>query len=93
LEKSNNDVWNSKRVKVESEPTVQLRETVRMVLLQPIRLKINGAVTGTRYFWNGAGSVIEVDKKDVEELLKKNTKPCLTCSGTLAGTPYFEIVR
>lgn len=86
------DFGNSKRVKVEIEPTVQLRETVKVVLLQPVRMKYTGTVTGQKYLWNGAGSVIEVDVKDLEELLKKKTRPCLTCSGLLVGTPYFELV-
>ena len=89
MEIADNDVRDSKRVKVEIEPTVQLRETVKIILLQPVNMKYTGTVTGQRYIWNGAGSVIEVD---VEELLKKKTRPCLTCSGVITATPYFELV-
>jgi hypothetical protein len=66
---------------------------MKIVLLQPVRMIAQGAITGQRYEWNGAGSVIDVDEQDAEELLKKGTKPCLTCSGSLVETPYFEIVR
>jgi len=93
LEKSDFDVGYSKRVKVEIEPTVQLRETVRVMLLHPGRVHYTGTVTGHRYTWNGAGSVIEVDKEDVEGLLKKKSRSCLTCSGTLVEQPFFEIAR
>ena len=91
MEITDNDVRNSKRVK--GEPTVQLRETVKVMLLQPVRMKYTGTATGQRYFWSGAGSVIEVDAADIEELLKKKTRPCLTCTGLPMETPYFELVR
>jgi len=92
LEIADNDVRDSKWVKVETEPAVQLREKVKIILLQPVNMKYTGTVTGQRYLWNGAGSVTEVDKEDVEELLKKKTRPCLTCSGSNVETPYFELV-
>lgn len=92
MEIADNDVRDSKWVKVEIEPAVQLRETVRVILLQPVNMKYTGTVTGQRYQWHGAGSVIEVDLEDVEELLKKKTRPCLTCSGSNVETPYFELV-
>ena len=92
MEIADNDVRDSKWVKVEIEPAVQLREKVKIILLQPVNMKYTGAVTGQRYVWNGAGSVTEVDKEDVEELLKKKTRPCLTCSGSNVETPYFELV-
>jgi hypothetical protein len=52
-----------------------------------------GTVTGHRYTWNGAGSVIGVDEEDVEGLLKKKSRSCVTCSGILVETPFFEIAR
>ena len=85
------DVGNSKWVK--AEPTVQLRETVRVMLLHPGKVRFTGTVTGQRYIWNGAGTVIEVDKEDVEGLLKKNSRSCVTCSGILVEQPFFELVR
>lgn len=93
MEITNTDVGNSKRVKVESEPTVQLRETVKIILLQPVKLHTIGKITGRKYLWNGAGSVIEVDKEDAEEILKKRTRPCMTCTGLPMESPYFELVR
>jgi len=93
LEITDFDVRNSKRVKVETEPTVQLRETVRIMLLHPGKVRYTGTITGQRYIWDGAGTVIEVDKEDVVELLKKNSRSCLTCSGTLVEQPFFEIAR
>ena len=91
MEITDNDVRNSKRVK--GEPTVQLRETVKVMLLHPGNVHYTGTVTGHRYTWNGAGSVIEVDADDIEGLLKKKSRSCVTCSGTLVEQPFFELVR
>ena len=90
---TDNYVGNSKRVKVELEPTVQLRETVRVMLLHPGNVHYTGTVTGQRYTWHGAGTVIEIDAEDVEGLLKKKSRSCVTCSGILVEQPFFEIVR
>lgn len=90
MAKSNLDDRNSKRVKVD---TVQLRETVRLVLLQPSIVKAPGSITGTEYIWNGAGSVVEVDAEDAVELLKKRTGACDSCPNSSPPSPYFEIVR
>jgi len=52
-------------------------------------LKIRGSVTGNEYFFRGAGSVVDVDERDVSKLLeKKRNNSC--CSGML-GQPYFGL--
>lgn len=88
MEKSDIDDRNSKWVKVEV-PTVQLPTTVSLVLLQPVRLIAVGSVTGKEYIWDNAGSIVEVDNQDAEELLAKNLKVCQSCSG-FEFSPYFE---
>lgn len=90
MAKSNINDRNSKRVKVD---TVQLREKVRLVLLQPAILKAIGPTTGTEYIWNGAGSVVEVDAEDAQGLLNKRTSNCGNCPNSSLPSPYFEIVR
>lgn len=90
MAKSNINDRNSKRVKVN---TVQLRDTVKLVLLQPSSVRAIGSVTGTEYFWSGAGSIVEVDAEDADELLKKRTYNCGNCPNSSSPSPYFELVR
>jgi hypothetical protein len=66
---------------------------MKLVLLHDVRLVAQGSITGRKYEWNGAGSVIDVADEDAEELFKKRTKQCLTFSGSLVVTPYFELAR
>jgi hypothetical protein len=63
------------------------------MLLHPGNVHYTGTVTGQRYTWHGAGTVIEIDAEDVEGLLKKKSRSCVTCSGILVEQPFFEIVR
>lgn len=90
MAKSNLNDRNSKRVKVD---TVQLRDTVRLVLLQPVIMKAIGSVTGKEYLWSGAGSITEVDAEDAEGLINKRTYNCGNCPNSSLPSPYFEIVR
>jgi len=43
---------------------------MKLVLLHDVRLVAQGSITGRKYEWNGAGSVIDVADEDAEELLK-----------------------
>jgi len=83
---------NSKRVKVEAEslPRRIIHKTVRLVLLQQVKLTCTGAVTGNVYFWTGAGCVVSVDERDLPHLLSKRVSGSC-CSGVIS--PYFEIVE
>ena len=78
-----------KKVRVTKAKT----ETDILVLLKDIStLNVIGSVTGKKYTFSGAGSMIEVDKRDVDKLLMKSgNESC--CSGDTVSSPYFELVR
>lgn len=59
-------------------------------LCKQVRMKVTGSVTGTEYFFDGAGSVQYVDEQDVQNLLERPTHNSC-CGGT--SSPYFEVVR
>jgi hypothetical protein len=66
-------------------------EYVTLVLMKALKMNCIGAITGNRYTFDGAGSQVAVDKRDVDEMLmKKSNLPC--CSGG-AQTPYFNILK
>lgn len=63
--------------------------TQKVVLLIDSLTKIQGAVTKEIYVFNGAGSVVDVDERDVPALLgKKLGRGC--CNPT--PSHYFELV-
>lgn len=66
--------------------------TVQLVLLRSKKVNVIGAVTGKRYTFNGSGSIVSVDERDVPALLAKgmNEKSC--CSGN-PTSPYFQKVE
>jgi len=78
--------WNSSIISESEEP-----DTIRLVLLQNMKLIITGSYTGKTYIFDGAGSIQDVDKLDAEEFLKRRSpKEC--CPGSVGGNrPYFEI--
>ena len=87
---------NSKRVKVRRKPRRKQQpaynpKTVRLVLRQQLTLNCIGSVTGKRYSFNGAGSSVSVDSRDVTDLLKKSVSG--SCCGGANDSPYFEIAE
>jgi len=67
-------------------------KTVRLALQKNKKVRVFGSVTGAEYFFNGAGTELDVDERDVPQLLEKgiNQKSC--CSG-VENSPYFVIVE
>ena len=65
-------------------------ETIRVRLLKSMIVKVTGGVTGKEYTFNGAGSIVDVDKSDIESINKKNTIH-QSCCGSYSS-PYFEIL-
>lgn len=63
--------------------------TTQVVLMKDLKLNMDGAVTGIRYTWNGAGTVVDVDNRDLPAMLSKARKT--SCCGTVP-TPYFTII-
>lgn len=67
-------------------------ETTKLVLKKNVKLKIIGSETANEYLFSGAGSVVDVDNRDVPKMLEKGLgNKC--CGGSSSSTPYFEIVR
>jgi hypothetical protein len=61
-----------------------------IVLTKDLIMNVVGAATGVRYTWNGAGSVVDVDERDLPELLSK--RGGRSCCGSIP-TPYFMILE
>jgi hypothetical protein len=59
----------------------------------PAEMVYVGQVTGKRYVWPGAGSVIEVDNEDCEILLHKMVGGDACCGGSKTAVAIFEEVR
>ena len=60
--------------------------------LYPSIIEGVGRVTGRRYLWNGAGTVVKVDEQDASDFLQRELPP--TCCGGANGRfKYFEEVK
>ena len=90
MDKRSSDEWNGERVKV-IEPVTEEIKTVRLVLQKALNLKVFGSVTGKEYFFPGAGSVLDVDERDVSELLQKGANRRSCCGGS-PPSPYFSVL-
>lgn len=66
-------------------PTVK-----QLVLQKDLVLKVVGPVTGETYVFNGAGSVVDVDERDVEFLLERISST--GCCGSFGSSTYFTLV-
>ena len=86
---------DSEWVKVEPEVIeIELKDTgwpsTQLVLTKDLKLNVTGAVTGIKYTWDGAGSVVDVDNRDIPAMMHKASR-ITSCCGTIP-TPYFLIV-
>jgi len=89
MEKRSFDERDSERVKVVKE---FVPKTIQIVLLRNKIVNTNGSVTGNRYSFPGAGSILDVDERDVPGLLAKGSGGTSCCSG-VPTSPYFELVK
>ena len=62
----------------------------QLVLLKDLTLIVRGPVSGNEYRFHGAGSIVDVDERDVDALLKKDSRR--SCCGSDVPTPYFSLV-
>lgn len=65
-------------------------ETIPVRLMKNLVVKVIGNSTGKEYIFNGAGSVVSIDKSDLEIIRRKN-QAHISCCGTMSS-PYFEIL-
>ena len=89
------------RKRVEEVKTVDTVETVkvpkpvfnyrRVVSGLDAKLYVTGEYSGREYLFDGAGSVVDVDTRDVEWLLEK--RQAKGCCGGGGETPIFYLVE
>lgn len=60
---------------------------VRVVCLIDATVEVTGTVSETKYVFHGAGTALEVDERDVDELINK--KRGRACCGGVGGTSIF----
>ena len=66
-------------------------QTVQLVLLRNLYLKVVGLVSGKEYIFNGAGSVVSVLSDDAPALLQKHGGK--GCCGSNTEGYYFQLVQ
>jgi hypothetical protein len=75
------------------EPIVvveEQKETVSVMLNKVMIVKTKGEISGKEYIFRGGGSIVEVDKEDIEGMMRKNVAR-QSCCGSYSS-PYFSIV-
>ena len=97
MEKRSSNEWDSKRVEVVKGKKKPVRKktvpkTVRIVLLRRKNINTIGTVTGRMYSFRGAGSVLDVDERDVPSLVDKGVGGTSCCGSGLPSSSYFRLV-
>jgi hypothetical protein len=89
--RSGNSEWvKAKPEVIEFDLTNEGPPSKPLILTKDLKLNVVGAVTGVKYTWNGAGSVVDVDERDVPALLTRAMPR--SCCGTIP-TPYFVMLE
>lgn len=65
-------------------------DTVSIQLTIDATVRVTGTVTGQQYVFRGAGSIVQVDPRDKDELLNK--KRGRSCCGGQTGKSIFVLV-
>lgn len=73
--------------------TKEVNSTVAVQCVLDAKVKATGYVTGNVYVFNGAGSVQDVDTRDVEKLLQKRQGGRQCCGGKGYGNAMFALVE
>ncbi len=66
------------------------RKTIRVQSLVDSHLTYYGRVTGVKYVWPCAGSIVAVDEADLSNLLEKRLGGN-SCCGNVGGNRIFQI--
>lgn len=64
-----------------------------MTLLIDATVKITGQYSGRNYVFSGAGSVQDVDERDVEWLLERRQGGRQCCGGGATGNVVFQLAE
>ncbi len=82
---------------IENELPVEYNyDELRRVQLQsqfPAQIIVIGQVSGERYVWSKAGDILEVDSRDLDELLLKGIGRGACCGNTFTGNLLFRLVE
>jgi hypothetical protein len=76
-------------LEVEIEEKYNNPASVSVVCLIDATVEVTGTVSNTKYVFHGAGTALEVDERDVDELLNK--KRGRACCGGIGGTSIFAL--
>lgn len=61
--------------------------TVKIICLLDAKVKVTGTVTGNLYIWERAGTALDVDIRDKDEILNKRRGG--SCCGNNYNSPLF----
>ena len=88
---------------VEKEPYKKVKEVIaqprerveseKLVLLIDANVRVQGSVSGKMYVFSGAGSIVDVDKRDMNDLLQKRQGGRQCCGGGEFGNQVFEFLE
>jgi hypothetical protein len=83
-----------KKVEEVIAPPRERVESEKLVLLIDAKVQVQGSVSGKSYVFSGAGSIVDVDKRDVNDLLQKRQGGRQCCgSGETTGNQVFEFLE
>lgn len=86
------DTVSTKTVVAEPQPEVRINRT-RMQSLFPANVVYIGRISGERYIFPVAGAILEVDSRDVPDMLTYRIGTTGCCGGGNAdGNTVFQII-
>lgn len=84
---------NTRSVETIFVPPPPVPEEVALVCQIDAKVKVEGMYSGREYIFDGAGSVVNVDQRDVEWLLSKRQGGRQCCGGTGGGNVVFKLAE
>ncbi|MBD3268440.1 hypothetical protein GF373_17370 [bacterium] len=92
VSEGNTELEKEAEALIESGEFEEETDTKLVRLLRQVKYKTIGKSTGKEYVWNGAGSTVEVNSEDVDEILNVNNKKVGSCCGGKSGDT-FEVIH